>query len=224
MRADGLCDGGDVALRRGGQRQDGCRATRAGHAFDKTVAIVLDVGGTGQRVDADAAFLAGLAQVFATRDTGLVIDRADIVHRAQTVGRLDAAGVVDDQRNARVNDGLEGGVHRLGYPVGANDGGRTLVDGLTDQFRRIDAKVVIVLRAEPGDRAALSGHDQTGILGALLHDRPERIIGLAADDENLCAFGIGHACAKGQDRGGGQDLSKFHFHVSSLGEAAPRGL
>jgi hypothetical protein len=42
--------------------------------------------------------VAGLAQVIARGDAGLVVDRADIVQRAQTICGLDATRIVDNER------------------------------------------------------------------------------------------------------------------------------
>src|SRR5690606_10998933 len=130
----------------------------------------LDVGCAGQRVDADTVVLPGFSEIGSRRLAGLVIVRPDVVHRAQTIGRVDAAGIVDDERNTSRDDGLKGRVHRLGNPVRADDRVSALVDGLTDKFGRVHAEIVVALRPEPRDRAALRLGDYASILGAALDD------------------------------------------------------
>ena len=204
-----LRDGGHVAFRGGRQRQNVGLAAGRGDAVLEAAAVVFDVGGARQGVDADAVLAAVLADVFASGDAGLVVDRADIVQRAETIGGLDAAGVVDDERNAGVLDGLERRILGCRDPVGGDDGVGMLGDRLADQFGRIRSEVVVVLGREPGDRAALRLGDDAGVFRAALDDRPERIVWLAADDEDLGAVGHGGARAKRQRGRGDHDLHEI---------------
>ncbi len=137
------------------------------------------------------------AEIFAAAETGRVFLVADIVHGAEPLGCIHAAGIVDDERHARGDDFLEGVIHGLGHPVRADDGARLLAERGADQLGGIRAEIVVVLRTEPGHRAAGQFGDLAGVVGALLDLRPERVVGLAADDEDLRP--IGHC--------GGGDLS-----------------
>ena len=71
---------------------------------------------------------------------------------------------------------LKASIHRLGHPVRADDGVGVLAQRGADQLGRVRAEVVVVLRTEPGHRAARRLDDLAGIVGALLDLRPERIV------------------------------------------------
>lgn len=109
----------------------------------------------------------------ARRYARLVVVAADVIHRADPVRGLETTGIVDDQGNVGVDDRFKCGVHRLRHPVRSDDGVSALLDRLTDQLRGVHAKIVVVLRTEPGHRTALRLGDDPGIFGAALHDRPE---------------------------------------------------
>ena len=137
------------------------------------------------------------AEIVAAAETGRVFFVADIVHGAEPLGRIHAAGIVDDERHACGDDLLEGVVHGLRHPVGADDGARLLAERGADQLGGVGAEIVVVLRTEPGHRAARQLGDLAGIVGALLDLRPERVVRLAADDEDLRP--VGH-CGRGARR------------------------
>ena len=184
---NGLGHGSHVAFGGCRQRKGIGLAARLGDAFAEALAISFDVGRTRQRVDANAALAASLAEVVTTGNTSLVVDCTDIVHRSETVCRLDTAGVVDNKRDAGCFNGFERRIHGVRHPVGGHYGVGLLVDRLTDEFGSINTKIVVVLGAEPDDLAALCRDDLAGIFGTALHDRPERIVRLAADHEDICS-------------------------------------
>jgi hypothetical protein len=126
----------------------------------------------------------------------------------------------------RLPNGLEGRVHCGRHPVRSDDGVGLLVDRLTDQLRGVNAKIVVVLRPEPDDLAALSLDDLAGVFSAALDDRPERIVRFAADDEDLGAVGHGDASATRQCGRGDHDLHHFleKRHARFLQIAARRRL
>ena len=71
-----------------------------------------------------------------------------------------------------------------------------LAHGRADEVRRVGTEVVVGLRLQVGRGAAVGFDDQRRVVHALLDDRPERVVGLAADDEDLRAV-LRHGAAGG---------------------------
>ena len=79
---------------------------------------------------------------------------------------------------------------------------------LTDQFRSINAEVVIILGAEPRYRTTLGFHNLASVFCTALHDAPEWIVGLAADHKNLGTLGQGWSDHAAQRKNGTRDCGQ----------------
>lgn len=136
----------------------------------------------GDGVDAQDVLGALFGEFRAARLAGLVVVRPDVLHRADPLGRFDAARVVDEHRDALGDGLLDRGVLVLGHPVRYEDRRRVLRDGGQRQLGDIRAEVVVVLRTEVGDLAAARLHQLRRVLDTALDRGEERVVGLAADD------------------------------------------
>ena len=191
---DRLCNRSRVAKAGRRQRQLARFAAILADSVSDALATGLGVRGARQGVDAEYILGAMPAIIFAAAEARRIFFVADKVHGAEPFGRIHAAGVVDDQRHTGGDDFLEGVVHGFGNPVRTDDGVGMLAQRGADELCRIRAQIVVVLRAEPGHRAARRLGDQACVVGALFDLRPERVIRLTADDENLGPVSLSH-CA-----------------------------
>ena len=203
-----------------------------GHAIDDALAARLEVRGARNGIDAEDLGRAVLGDVLAAGLAGEVFVAADVVERAELLGLLVAAGVEDDHRNAGVDRGLDRLVLRFGNPVRHRDRRRPLAHGGANEVRGIRPEVVVGLRLQVGCGSAVSLHDERSVVEALLDDRPERIVGLAADDKDLGAILRHRPAGRHQRRGRLRSAAAMRFiwvmifppPVSLSGEIPFRGL
>ena len=183
-----------------------------GHAIDDALAARLEVRRARNGIDAEDLRRAVLGDVLAAGLAGEIFVAADVVERAERLGLLVAAGVEDDHRNAGVDRGLDRLVLRFGNPVRHRDRRRALAHGGANEVRRVRPEVVVGLRLQVGRGTAVRLHDERSVVEALLDDRPERIVGLAADDEDLGAI-LRHGAAGRHQRRGRQQSCGNAFHM-----------